>query len=397
MSLEQTLSQALVQRKQQGRYRTRRSLESSQGPIVSLDGRCVINFCSNDYLGLAAEALTGEIFQKSVAQWGLGSGASHLVCGHSSAHHALENALAELTKRPRALLFSTGYMANIGVLQALLTRGSVLFEDKLNHASLLDGALLSRAKRQRYPHCNIEHLAQKLSLSHTERKLIVTDGIFSMDGDAAPLAAMAELAKVHGAWLMVDDAHGFGCFGEEGGGLQEQLQLDHYDLPVLMGTLGKAFGGFGAFVAGSETLIETLIQFARSYIYTTAMPPSVAEATHANVLRAREDSWRREQLHAHIAYFRQACSDLGLPLMPSDSPIQPLLVGDDVRATTLSKALFEHGFWVSAIRPPTVPEGTARLRITLTATHERADIERLVSVLSDLWPKFQTASSDGVL
>lgn len=350
---------------------------------MRVDGRSLVNFCSNDYLGLANHPELVSAAQAATQAYGFGGGASHLVCGHSHEHHALEEELAEFTGRDRVLLFSTGYMANIGVLQALLDRHASVFEDKLNHASLLDGAQICRAKRLRYAHVDMAQLDRQLLASKTPDKLIVTDGVFSMDGDMAPLPELSDIALRHHAMLMVDDAHGFGVLGENGGGLQEHFGLSQDQLPVLVGTLGKAFGSFGAFVAGSEDLIEYLIQFARSYIYTTSMPPAVAAATRAALHIIQTEKQRREHLWQLISYFKQCCNEQGIHLMPSDTPIQPILVGDDGDALALSQSLKDKGLWVSAIRPPTVPEGSARLRVTLSAAHTRSQIDLLVECLSD--------------
>ncbi len=283
----------------------------------------------------------------------------------------------------RALLFSTGYMANVGTINALVGRGDSVFEDKLNHASLLDGGLSSGANFKRYPHADLTQLEKLLGKTSGE-KLVVTDGVFSMDGDVSPLRELAAFAKQYHAQLMVDDAHGFGVLGKTGGGLVEELNLTVHDVPILMGTLGKAFGTFGAFIAGSETLIETLIQSARTYIYTTALPPAVAEATRASLKIIITETWRREKLQALISQFKAGAAQLNLPLMPSNSPIQPILIGDSFRATQLSEQLLEAGFLVSAIRPPTVPKNKARLRITLSALHDFDDVARLLETLNRL-------------
>ena len=307
-----------------------------------------------------------------------------MISGHSGAHHALEEELAEFTGRERALLFSTGYMANLGVIGALLGRHDTVFEDRLNHASLIDGGLLSRARLRRYSHADTDALDAILARAGEGRKLVVSDGVFSMDGDIAPLTALADISAKHEAWLMVDDAHGLGVIGPQGRGSVNEAELSQDQVPVLMATLGKALGTAGAFVAGSEALIETLIQEARSYIYTTAMPPAVAEATRAALRITQDEDWRRERLLGLVARFRQGAQQIGLELMPSDTPIQPVLLGDSERANRWSEALARQGVLVSAIRPPTVPEGSARLRITLSAAHTPAQVEALLSVLADV-------------
>ena len=381
MTLDDELSAALHGRKQQHLYRSRRTLTSAQGAEVVVHKQPRLNFCSNDYLGLANHPKVVEAFQQAATKYGVGSGASHLVSGHTEEHHQLEKELAAHVGRDRALLFSTGYMANLGTINALLGKSDAVFEDKLNHASLLDGGLLSGARFQRFLHNNIEDLERKLSRSDARRKLIVVDGVFSMDGDLAPLPELALLAKQYGAWLMVDDAHGFGCLGACGEGVSAHFNLEQEQLPILMGTLGKAAGSFGAFVAGSDTLIETLIQEARPYIYTTAMPAAVAAATRASLKIIRQESWRREQLQSLIEQFREGSSRLGLQLMESPTAIQPVILGDAEETMRVARSLDDQGFWVGAIRPPTVPQGTSRLRITLSAAQSSDQVEQLLQAL----------------
>ena len=366
------------------RYRRRRTLESPQGARVVVDGRRLLNFCSNDYLGLASDPRVGEAFRTGLERWGTGAGASHLVCGHTAAHEALEIALAEFTGRPRALLYSSGYHANVGVINALLSRGDFVFEDRLNHASLLDGGWISLATFTWFDHLDAAHLERGLDAvaAAGARKLIVSDGTFSMDGDRCRLDDTIAVAKRHRAWLMIDDAHGMGVHGRQGVGLVDPRVRSTDDVPVLVGTLGKAFGTAGAFVAGDEGLIETLIQRSRNYIYTTAMPSALAAATLASLAIVRAEDWRREHLAHLVDRFRAGASTLGLSLMSSVSPIQPLVVGDAARALALSRALEERGFLITAIRPPTVPDGTSRLRITLTAAHETSDVDQLLEALA---------------
>ena len=378
------LSAALDQRKREGLFRHRLTLESAQGPVIRLAGREYLNFCSNDYLGLAAHPKVIEALRSAALEYGVGSGASHLVCGHSAPHHQLEEALAEFTGRPRALLFSSGYMANIGILTTLLQRGDHVFQDRLNHASLLDGGLHSGARFQRFLHNDVSSLEAKLTTADGP-KLVVVDGVFSMDGDTAPLADIAALCTAQDAWLMVDDAHGFGVLGQRGVGSTEVAGLDDAAVPVLMATLGKALGTAGAFVAGSELLIEGLVQQARNYIYTTALPPAVAAASLESLRLLQNESWRRVYLAGLIARFRRGAEQLDLPLMASASAIQPLLVGDARRATSLSEKLREKGLLIAAIRPPTVPAGTSRLRITLSAAHSEEQVDRLLDQLAECW------------
>ena len=379
--LDDDLKLQLEQRKRDHLYRQRRTVDSVQGVDIVVDGQSYINFCSNDYLGLANDAVVNNAFQQGIKKYGTGSGAAHLVTGHSIAHHALEEELADFVQRPRALLFSTGYMANLGVVSALADRHDTIIGDRLNHASLIDAAHLSRARMERYAHVDMDSLESLLIKESKTNKFVMSDGVFSMDGDIAPISRMASLCKTHNASLMIDDAHGLGVLGQHGRGSLEQLDLDMNDVPILMGTLGKAFGTFGAFVAGSEALIETLIQNARSYMYTTALPPAIAEATRASLRCVLNDDWRREQLQARITQFKNGASDLGLALMPSDTAIQPLFMGSAEKAMQVSDTLRDNGLLVSAIRPPTVPKATARLRITLSTIHQPEHVERLLAAL----------------
>jgi 8-amino-7-oxononanoate synthase len=370
----------LQERREQHLYRQRKVITGPQGPVVHMNDRPLLSFCSNDYLGLANHPQVVKALQQGAERYGVGSGASHLISGHSEAHHALEQELAEFVQRPRALLFSTGFMANLGVITALFGKGDAVFEDRLNHASLIDAGLYCGARLQRYLHADPQSLQNHLSKSAAAQKLIATDGVFSMDGDIAPLPELARLAAEHKAWLMVDDAHGFGVLGDNGRGTAEHFGLGN-DTTIYMATLGKALGTFGAFVAGSEDLIETLIQLARSYVYTTALPPAVAEATRASLELAQQETWRRDKLRSLIDRFRQGAQQLGLTLMDSATPIQPLVLGDNKTASRYSEALLEQGYLISAVRPPTVPEGSARLRITFSAAHDEHHIDQLLEAL----------------
>jgi 8-amino-7-oxononanoate synthase len=365
---------------QQSLYRRRRVVESPQSVLMQLDGRQVVNFCSNDYLGLANHPEVIAAFKRGVDQYGVGSGSAHLICGHSHAHHALEDELAAFTGRERALLFSTGYMANLGVISALVGRGDSVLEDRLNHASLLDGGLLSGARFQRYQHNQLDDLQARLAASKG-KALIVSDGVFSMDGDLALLPDLANLAEQHGAGLLIDDAHGFGVLGANGGGVVEHFGLSQQQVPILMGTLGKAFGTFGAFIAGSDALIEYLIQKARTYVFTTAMPAAVAEATRVSLRLLQQEAWRRQHLQALISRFRAGAEQQGLQLMDSATAIQPIILGDSETALLASERLLAQGFWVSAIRPPTVPAATARLRITFSSLHTEQQVDALLEAL----------------
>ena len=378
--LDAQLKPQLAALREKSLYRLRRVLEGPQGPEVVLEGRSYLNFSSNDYLGLAAHPALAEAARRGLAEYGTGSGAAHLVTGHSRAHHAFEEELAAFTGRQRALLFSSGYMANLGVASALLKRGDRVLEDRLNHASLLDAGLLSGARFARYAHADVADLERHL-VETEGRTLVITDGVFSMDGDVAPLPSLARAAERAGAFLMVDDAHGFGVLGAKGRGSIEHHGLADGEVPVFMGTLGKACGSFGAFVAGSEALVESLIQSARTYIYTTATPPALAEAGRAALKLLESEAWRRDKLRALIARFRNGAADLGLKLMPSETAIQPVLVGESAAALKLAAALKERGILAVAIRPPTVPAGSARLRLTLTAAHSEPQVDRLLDAL----------------
>ena len=380
-SMDAVLQAHLDQRQQQFLYRHRTSVASGCNSVLQVEGKSLVNFCSNDYLGLASHPEVAAALKAGVDQYGAGSGASHLISGHSIAHQQLEEQLAKFTGRPRALLFSTGYMANMGVINALVGRHDLVLEDQLNHASLLDGGHLSRADYKRYKHNDLEQLDYLLGKSTASRKLIVTDGVFSMDGDLAPLSQLSALAAQHSGWLMVDDAHGVGVLGATGAGLVEQQGLSVEQVPVLMGTLGKSFGTFGAFIAGSEALIETLIQFARTYIYTTALPPAIAAASSASLAIVRREHWRREHLQSLIQRFRSGAQQLGLQLMDSQTPIQPVLINNDQLVMEVNQQLRSKGFMVGAIRPPTVPAGSGRLRITLSANHSDQQIDQLLDAL----------------
>ncbi|WP_251962675.1 8-amino-7-oxononanoate synthase [Pseudomonas sp. Marseille-Q5299] len=386
------LAARLAERRAADLYRQRPLLQSPQGPNVVVDGQPLLAFCSNDYLGLANHPEVIAAWQAGAERWGVGGGASHLVVGHSTPHHQVEEALAELTGRPRALLFSTGYMANLGAITALVGQGDTVLQDRLNHASLLDGGLLSGARFNRYLHNDAVSLANRLGKA-CGNTLVVTDGVFSMDGDLADLSALAEVARARGAWLMVDDAHGLGTLGAQGGGIVEHFGLGIDDVPVLIGTLGKACGTAGAFVAGSDDLIEALVQFARPYIYTTSQPPALACATLKSLELLRRETWRREHLAGLIRQFREGAVQIGLQLMDSPTPIQPILIGDSAQALRLSQMLRERGLLVTAIRPPTVPAGSARLRVTLSAAHSEAQVQLLLNALADCYPQLEAADA----
>jgi 8-amino-7-oxononanoate synthase len=386
------LKARLAAREAEHLYRRRRVQDTPQQPEVVSNGRPMLAFCSNDYLGLANHPDLIAAFKRGLDTYGAGSGASHLVAGHSRAHHALEEELAAFTGRSRALVFSSGFMANVGVLSALAGAQDQVFQDRLNHASLLDGGLNSGAAFKRYPHLDTAKLEDLLVKGAPQgQRFIVSDGVFSMDGDVAQLAAMLDVAQRNDAVVMLDDAHGFGCLGSTGGGLAQALAEQGCDtgearLAILVGTFGKAFGTAGAFVAGSEELVEALIQFCRSYIYTTALPPAVAEATRCSLRLVQEEHWRREHLQDLIAQFRAGCAQLQLTLTDSHTPIQGLLLGASETALAVSSQLEAQGILVSAIRPPTVPNGTARLRISFSASHTAAHVARLLDALAAIAP-----------
>jgi 8-amino-7-oxononanoate synthase len=370
-----------------GLYRRRRVVaqHADLGPAELLvDGRRCLAFCSNDYLGLARDRRVAAALADGALAWGSGSGAAHLVTGHTTEHKALEEELAEFTGMPRALLFSTGYMANLGLVCALAGRGDLVVEDRLNHASLIDASRLSGARVRRYAHADPAAAARRLEGAATGRRFIVSDGVFSMDGDVAPLDELARIARSSGASLLIDDAHGLGVVGRHGRGSLVAAGLDPGAVDALVGTLGKAFGTFGAFVAGPDALVETLIQRARTYIYTTAPPPAVAAATRVALRIARDEDWRRERLASLVARFRRGARALGLRLTPSTTPIQPVIAGDAHTVLAAAETLYQAGLWVTPIRPPTVPAGSARLRITFSAVHRDADVDRLLAALAGI-------------
>jgi 8-amino-7-oxononanoate synthase len=381
----QRLADQLAELERRGLRRSRLVRQSPQGPRIVVDGREVLAFCSNDYLGLANHPRIVEAAIEAASRYGVGEGASHLLTGHSAVHERLEEKLAEFMQMPRTLLFSTGYQANIGAVTALAGPEDAIFSDALNHASLIDGVRLSRARVVRYPHADLAFLSGALAESDARTKLIVTDGVFSMDGDIAPLPAMLDLSERHDAWLLVDDAHGFGVIGPEGRGSPAHFGLRSPRI-VYVGTLGKAAGVAGAFVAGAEEMVETLLQRARTYIYTTAAPAMLAAAIETSLQIIQEDEWRRERLRKLVAVLRRELRGSESALASSDTPIQPVVLGGNSEAVRASAALRERGILVPAIRPPTVPEGTARLRISLSAAHSGDDVLRLAAALREVCP-----------
>ena len=374
------LTSQLAELNAQKLIRKRRVVENSQGTRLSVDGKSYLSFCSNDYLGLANHPAITEALICGAREFGVGAAASHLISGHMAPHDALEIALAKFVDMPRALYFSSGYMANTGVIPALAGHDDAIFSDALNHACIIDGARLSRAALQIFPHANTTELARALNSSPAARKLVVSDAVFSMDGDVAPVRELLALCERHDAWLLLDDAHGFGVLGANGHGVLEHFDLHSANI-IYMGTLGKAAGVSGAFVAGQVDVIEWLVQRARTYVFTTASPPALAVATLESLRIIESDSWRRDHLRALAARLRDGLNGLRWALLPSQTAIQPLIIGDNETALNVMARLQEKGIWAPAIRPPTVPVGTARLRISLSAAHTVDDIDRLVDAL----------------
>lgn len=386
MDLLHELAQKLAARTDQRLTRQRQIINEVHGARLEIDGHSFLSFSSNDYLGLRQHPAVIAAAQRSAARYGVGAGASHLLGGHVTTHHQLEKKLADFVGCPRALLFSCGYMANLGIATALLSKGDAVFADRLNHASLNDAALLSRAKLIRYPHLDMSKLERLLKSSSAKTKLVLSDAVFSMDGDIAPLADLINLCERHDAWLLIDDAHGFGVLGEEGRGI-----LSHYKTRspriIYMATLGKAMGVAGAFVAGEADIIEALIQFARTYIYTTALPPLLVSAGEKSVELLEEESWHLQHLHKAIAYFTGRLVLHKWRVLPSQTAIQAIVLWESAAALEVSRKLFERGLIVPAIRPPTVPQGTARLRVSLSAAHSIADLDLLISALQEIETK----------
>ncbi len=385
-SLRERIASVRAQREAAGRLRVRRSVERRDGVRCQLRGadgttRWVTSFCSNDYLGLAQQFGVVEALQSAASREGTGATASHLVCGHHAIHDALERELADWLQVPAALLFGSGYLANLAVLQALLGEGDLCVQDRLNHASLIDGARLAGCRLRRYPHADAQCALRQLRAQPQGAAMVATDGVFSMDGDIAPLKLLALVARAQRALLYVDDAHGIGVHGPQGRGSVAEAGMGVDAVPLQLATLGKALGGHGAVVAGDADLVRHLAETARPYIYTTALPPAQAAATLAAVRLARRDNWRRQRLADAIGRLRAGAARAGFALLPSDTPIQPLLCGDDASAMAMAAALEARGYWVAAIRPPTVPEGQARLRVTLSALHADADVDGLLDAL----------------
>ena len=381
MSFRESISNQNQQRYDSGLLRELKTVEAPQGVVVKRAGRELINFSSNDYLGLANSDELKSAVEQGVANWGVGAGASHLVCGHQSPHDSLEHEIAEFVGAEKAIVFSTGYMANLAVPNAFLSRHDLLLQDKLNHASLIDAGLLCRAKTHRYRHLDLDHASQLIDQSAAPRMMIATDGVFSMNGGVADVARLSEICGHENRLLLVDDAHGFGVLGKSGAGSLEQAGLRPHGQTLMIGTLSKAVGSFGAFVAGDAIWIDHLIQHARPYIYTTALPPAIVEASRAGIRMIQQQAWRLEKLSENVALFRKLAAGKGVELLDAQTPIQSVVFGSPVDAVGASERLEKKGFLVVAIRPPTVPEGTSRLRITLSASHEAHQIEGLVEAL----------------
>lgn len=368
----------------QGLYRQLRTLESPQGSRISLDGKHVLNFCSNDYLGLASDPELVEFCMGQLKQTGIGSGASSLVCGRSEAHVELEHKLAEFTRRDAALIFSSGYLANMAILTTFANKkDQLVLQDRLNHASLLDAGQLARARQLRYRHLSLADIRNRLEKHKNKTGLLVTESVFSMDGDIAPLKDIADELNGSSFFFVVDDAHGFGVLGSSGEGALLHADVSQESAPLMMGSLGKALGCAGAFVAGERSMIEFLVQKARPYIYSTALSPALAK-TASFALQLAQQAPRRERLKNNIQLFTSEADGAGLPVKPSVTPIQPLVIGSAETSMQASRELLRRDIYITAIRPPTVPENTSRLRITLSAAHEADDIRWLVRALSDV-------------
>ena len=362
-------------------WRKRQATQDAVGRELKINGKTYLNFCSNDYLGLASHPALADAAIETIRERGTGAAASHLICGHQDIHQELENELAAFVGAEKAVTFSTGYMANLAVPQTFLEKGDLVVQDRLNHASLIDAGRFCEVNLKRYRHLDFAHARTILVKSNANKKLLTTDGVFSMDGDQAPLHELTEVCRQTKSLLLIDDAHGFGVLGKTGAGSLEQHGIGVGGGVLMLGTLGKAAGSFGAFIAGDAVYIDSLIQHARSYIYTTALPPSIASATRAAIKIIQTEPERRDKLNANITYFRQAIDELNLKILDSKTAIQPILLGDSETALQATELLRQHGLWITAIRPPTVPEGTARLRITISCEHHQNDIDQLITAL----------------
>ena len=381
MSFREFISKHKQLRLDAGLLRELQVLDSPQGVRVKRDGHELINFSSNDYLGLANSNELKQAAAAAIDQWGVGAAASHLVCGHQQPHQCLEEEVAEFVGAEKAIVFSSGYMTNLAIPNALLTRQDLFLQDKLNHASLIDAGLLCRASAKRFRHLDINHAASLIERTEAANVLLATDGVFSMDGEIADVVSLSQICHGENHLLLVDDAHGFGVLGDRGAGTLERAGLVVGGQVLMVGTLSKAIGGFGAFAAGDRSLIDHLIQHARSYIYTTALPPAIVEANRASLRLIKTESWRREKLAENVSLFRSLAAVKQIELLPSPTAIQSVMFSSATRAVQASRDLEDAGFLVVAIRPPTVPEGSSRLRITLSAEHQESNIRALVDAL----------------
>jgi len=367
---------------EEGLYRQRHVIKERVGAFVLIDEKPCINFCSSDYLGLATSSFLKQKTQEALMQYGVGSTASPMVSGYYGAHEGVEKAFADFLERDAAILLNSGFLANIAVLTTLFSSKDTVAMDQWNHASLIDGLRLSGAQHLRYRHHDISHLKKRL-VTHPALTGLVTESVFSMEGDITPLQALQEIAQEKKALFIVDEAHGLGVFGEKGRGILQRAGLSQKEVPLVICPLGKAFASQGAIIAGNAELIEILLQEARPYRYATALPPFLAAASHGALTMVQEEEWRREKLHELIAYFRERAASWGVSCLNSLSPIQSIIVGDNDKAVALSEALLKKGFFVKAIRPPSVPPNTARLRVTLNATHTQKNIEDLLRALAN--------------
>jgi 8-amino-7-oxononanoate synthase len=383
MSAAGRLAEGLAALERDGLTRARRTLETAQGARVRERDASLINFSSNDYLGLANDPRLREAAHRAIDELGVGAGASALVSGHMRAHEEAERRFARFSGLPRAILFGSGYAANLGILASLADRDAEIFSDALNHACLIDGARLSRATVTPYPHADVEALARALERSRSSNRIVATDTVFSMDGDIAPVRELLQLCERHDAWLVLDDAHGVGVVGEKGHGTLEAFGIRSPRI-VYMATLGKALGGYGAFVAGEPDVVEWLVQRARTYVYSTALPPMAAAVAMRAMDLVDEDTALVGRLRARIGEFRSLCAAAGIPVAASGTAIHPLVMGSPRRAVQASRELAGRGFLVPAIRPPSVPDGTSRLRVSLSAAHSRDDVEQLVAALAQV-------------
>lgn len=382
--IQDEIKKQLAQLAENSLVRQRRTLESPCSTSTAVNGQSLLSFASNDYLGLAADPALIKAAQEAAEQWGVGAGSSHLVSGHMTIHEELEQQLAHFVDADRALYFGSGYMANLGVVPTLVGRDDAIFADRLNHASLIDAAQLSRAEHVRYAHNDLAMLEKQLASSTASRKLILTDAVFSMDGDLADLPRLLELAERYDAWLVVDDAHGFGVLGQNGGGSLSHFGITFTPRLIYMGTLGKAAGVSGAFVAGDADVIEWLVQRARTYIFTTASSPIIAGALLKSLKLIEQGDARRTHLKAITERLKSELANSNWQMMPSETAIQPIIIGSNEDALRVAQALLDRGIWVPAIRPPTVPKGTARLRVSISAAHSMEDIERLIEALKEV-------------